>query len=115
MRFIVCGDREGFDVRKMWTVLAALPDGSVIIHGDCRGVDRDAGTMGKLLGFKVCPMPADWARYRAGAGPIRNQQMLDVGGPNEVIAFHANLDKSKGTLDMISKASEAGLVVRHFR
>ena len=45
-----------------------------------------------------------------GAGPIRNQRMLDE-GPDAVIAFHTNLAESHGTLDMVTRARKAGVPV----
>jgi hypothetical protein len=54
---------------------------------------------------------ADWSTYGKAARPIRNQQMLDEGHPNLVVAFHYALDKSKGTLDMVSRARKAEINV----
>jgi hypothetical protein len=51
-------------------------------------------------------------RVRRVAGPIRNQQMLDEGHPDLVIAFHDNMSESRGTRDMVGRAIKGGFSVR---
>lgn len=51
--------------------------------------------------------PADWKRDGRGAGPIRNQRMIDEGKPHIVIAFPGG----KGTADMVMRAEMAGIPV----
>lgn len=55
--------------------------------------------------------PANWSQYGHAAGPIRNQKMLDQ-NPDLVIAFHFDLEHSKGTKDMINRAKKACIPVR---
>jgi hypothetical protein len=55
---------------------------------------------------------ANWKLFGLSAGPIRNQQMLDEGKPDFVIAFHDNLYASRGTQDMVTRAMKAGVPVR---
>lgn len=45
------------------------------------------------------------------AGPIRNEQMLQEGQPDKVLAFHENLAQSRGTADMVRRAAKAGVPV----
>ena len=52
---------------------------------------------------------ADWKIYGKSAGPRRNQKMLDDGKPTIVIAFHNDIDNSKGTADMIARAKKLGI------
>ena len=82
-----------------------------IIHGDCRGADRMAGEVAELLGIQVHKVPADWDTYGNKAGPIRNSIMLGY-MPKMVIAFHNDIENSKGTKDMVTKAKNAGIDVR---
>jgi hypothetical protein len=49
---------------------------------------------------------ADWRKYGAAAGPIRNQRMLE-GPPDIVVAFAGG----KGTADMVQRARAAGIAV----
>lgn len=51
--------------------------------------------------------PANWTAQGPAAGPIRNQEMLDEGKPDVVIAFPGG----KGTADMVRKAKKAGVWV----
>lgn len=95
----------------MWTQLAALPEGSVIIHGGCKGADMMADYIAKKLGFEVERFDAKWEEYGKAAGPIRNKQMLEEGKPDLVLAFHEAIHTSKGTHDMIRQAVKAGLPV----
>jgi hypothetical protein len=53
---------------------------------------------------------ADWDKHGRAAGPIRNQQMLDEGKPDLVVAFL--LPQGSGTLDMIRRTEKAGIEVR---
>ena len=61
-------------------------------------------------GAWVHVIPADWKKHGRAAGPIRNQQMLDEGKADVVVALWDG--KSRGTLDMIQRATEAGVPVR---
>jgi hypothetical protein len=67
-------------------------------------------------GVQFLGYPADWGHYKQGAGPVRNQQMLDEGHPTLVLAFHDSLQKdSKGTKDMVERADKAGVIIWHQR
>jgi len=93
---------------------------SELIHGACghidsepgkyRGIDGLADQWAKERGILPTPYPADWPFYGNGAGPIRNQQMVDT-KPDLVIAFYGG----KGTADAVAKAKAAGITVREFR
>lgn len=120
MKVLVCGSREWTDRRTIREWLAKCPKGSVIVHGAARGADAIAGEEARALGFEVREYPADWERHRKGAGPIRNQQMLDAESPDAVLAFSwvvAPKDRTapksitRGTSDMVVRALEAGVRV----
>src|SRR5437016_1932752 len=85
-----------------------------VIEGDAKGADRLGGTWAKLRGIPVAVYPAQWRQYGRAAGPIRNQQMLTEGKPDVVFAFHDRLNESRGTADMMKRASRYGLPVHHF-
>ncbi len=111
MRVLVCGSRDYDSYSIMEQRLKFLPPSVVIIEGECKGADIMARRIAKRLGFEVLPFPADWDRYGDAAGPIRNQQMLDEGKPDRVLAFCGRLDKTIGTRDMVRRARKAGLPV----
>ncbi len=108
MRVLVCGDRNwsGIDPIKRELMLAAP---SVVIEGEARGADTLARKAAEELGIPVEPYPANWTKYGRAAGVLRNQQMLDEGKPDLVLAFHPDISKSKGTADMVRRAKKAGI------
>jgi hypothetical protein len=110
-RLLICGDREWTDERPIVALLAQCEPGTVVIHGAARGADSIAGRVAKEFGLEVEPYPADWTVHGKAAGPIRNSQMLTEGRPTEVHAFHTDITRSKGTKDMVTKASRVGLPV----
>jgi hypothetical protein len=63
------------------------------------------------MGMHVMEFPADWDLHGKAAGPIRNRQML-LAKPEIVIAFHDDLDSSKGTKDMVKIAKRTGVKVK---
>lgn len=109
MRILVCGDRNWTNYGRVLEILKEYPKGTVIINGYARGADRAAHNAAIELGFEVEDYKAKWTLYGKAAGPIRNQEMLVVGQPDLVIAFHSNLENSKGTKDMLNRAKKAGL------
>ncbi len=107
MRVLICGDRNWSDVEL---IHSNLPSETVaVIHGGCRGADRIGGAVAESLGISVEVFPARWERYGRGAGPIRNEQMLDQGKPDLVIAFHPDLTKSRGTRNLVGLARKRGI------
>lgn len=108
MIILICGSRDWSDKSLILSTIVSLRP-TKIIHGACRGADIIAGEVAKELGISVQEFPADWNRYGRSAGPRRNQQMLDEGKPDMVIAFHDNIESSKGTKDMISRTKNSGI------
>ena len=114
MLILVCGDRNWIDYRPIKRELSKYnPKTDVIMHGDARGADRISGQVAMALGFPVRPFPANWNRFGKAAGPIRNQQMLDE-RPDLVLAFHPNIEQSKGTGHMVRIARLKGVKVEVF-
>lgn len=109
MRVLICGDRNWTDEETIHAYIHTLPPQSVVIHGDCRGVDRMAGKLAVEHGHSVMAFPAKWGKFGRSAGPIRNRQMILDGEPELVVAFHNNLTESKGTKNMIEQADKAGI------
>jgi cysteine synthase len=108
-RYLICGGREFEDYALMEKALRALilhPEDAVVIQGAARGADTLAARWAQCNGVPCEAYPANWELHGRAAGPIRNQQMLDEGKPDVVIAFPG----SAGTRDMVMKARKAGLV-----
>jgi YspA, cpYpsA-related SLOG family len=118
MRVLVCGDRNWTDydliVRELNGLGASAPLGHTVIDGMARGADSLGNRAAMALWPRINHMrfPAQWDRYGRGAGPVRNQRMLDEGRPDLVLAFHDDLGHSKGTAHMVRIAKKAGVPVR---
>ena len=91
---------------------------TLFIHGGCIGVDLIGVQVAKKLGFDILSMPANWKKYGRAAGPKRNIDMVDSvlqyknnGISTIVLAFHDNLDMSKGTKHCVNYAKKKGLKV----
>lgn len=139
-RMLVTGDREwgkGKHADEDYDMLTYALDGIAeawgvtdLVEGCARGADRMAEQW--ALNYTEVPItihhyPAEWGKYPKAAGPIRNSKMLkgehcttvDTGDhvdapPDIVVAFHRNLNQSKGTGDMVRKARSAGVPVFTF-
>lgn len=124
---IVTGDR--YAASDDWDGIISLEidryvkENGVVLHGNARGIDTMVRHFCESLreDVYVQPYPADWNRHGRAAGPIRNEAMLDhlltaqqrkreIG----VLAFHDDLDGSKGTKHMVGIARKAGIPVHIF-
>jgi len=108
MRVLVCGGRDYADSGRLFLELDALRLSrgiTVVISGCARGADTFGIEWAEVRGIEVARFPADWEKHRRAAGPIRNQQMLDEGKPDLVIAFPGG----RGTADMVRRATAAGI------
>jgi hypothetical protein len=110
MKLLVCGGRHFSDAERMNRTLDAVHKKrgvDLVIHGGAGGADTLALWWAKSRGIPARCFPADWNTHGRAAGPIRNQQMIDEGLPDGVVAFPGH----RGTVDMVKRAKSAGLVV----
>lgn len=111
MRVLVCGGRDFNDRDFVWNTLTEWDSSvggiDVVIHGAATGADSEAMIWAQTCGRKHAPFVAEWRKHGKGAGPIRNQRMLDEGKPDMVIAFPGG----RGTADMKRRARAANLDV----
>ena len=115
-RVLICGDRNWTDAKSVATVLDQWNKNtpiSTVIHGAANGADTAGEQAAKLLRIPIESYPADWKQYGKKAGPIRNKQMLDS-KIDYVLAFHDNIDDSKGTKHMINIALKANVPIYLF-
>lgn len=108
MRTIIAGSRG---ITEYDTVLGIVADSGFkitqVVSGTARGVDRLGEDIGKEFNIPVVRFPADWDRYKKGAGRVRNLEMA-----NNADALIAIWDGySKGTGNMIDTARRLGLAV----
>jgi SLOG family YspA-like protein len=115
---LCCGDRNWTNAETILTALSRFANQEItVIHGNASGADRMSALIASKLGFKVIAFTPDWNLYGRSAGPIRNRKMLVEGKPDLVLAFHNDLEKSKGTKNMVNQARRKGVkveVIRHF-
>lgn len=129
IRILVTGSREWDDEVVLHEILDDMlmrfGERIVIVHGACYPkADEATGGRPKVsadylahLWCVACsvpeePHPADWypnGKLDKGAGPARNQVMVDLGA-KVCLAFPTA--KSRGTWDCIKRANRAGIPVR---
>ena len=110
MIVLVCGSRSWTDKSVVWATLnSKLASIHRIIQGDCRGPDLFAREWAIAQSIPVESYPAKWKEYGRSAGFKRNQQMLDEGKPDLVIAYWDGV--SRGTEHMLTIAKKAGVKV----
>lgn len=111
MRVLVCGGRDYKDRGKIFEVLDDINrehGALIIIEGGAAGADTFAGEWTCMQ--RTCRLiteQADWQRYGAPAGPIRNAKMINDHKPELVVAFPGG----RGTADMVRQARGAGIEV----
>jgi hypothetical protein len=108
MRVLVCGGRGYADRDWLFRELDGLKLArgiTVVISGCAPGADTLGIEWAELRNIEIARFPADWQKHGRAAGPIRNQQMLDEGRPDLVIAFPGG----RGTADMVRRATKAGI------
>ena len=113
MRILICGDRSVTDASKIkarMEMLAGIDPNAEIIVGGAPGVDALAERAALDEGLDVITIHANWCRHGKYAGPRRNLKMLGM-KPDLVIAFHADLHKSKGTAHTVAEARDRGIKV----
>ena len=112
--FVVCtGSRDWEDKVTIRHALMALPQNRIfVVHGDCAtGADMLVNSLCSRKGINRILVPANWKHFGRAAGPIRNRWMLQIFNPKLVIAFHENLDESKGTKNTVKEAQACGIPV----
>jgi homoserine dehydrogenase len=112
IKVLVCGDRHWKDQIFIDKVLDVMKDQiGTIIEGEANGADKMGRVWAEKNDKRVEPYPANWEKFGKAAGPIRNKQMLDEGKPDMVIAFHDDLENSRGTKNMVEQSRKRGITV----
>lgn len=107
---LVCGGRHYDDQERVFEILDqqhACHRIGLVVHGAADGADTLAERWAKKRQVMYLGVPAPWALLGRSAGPRRNSYMLAKSKPDLVIAFPGQT----GTLDMVSKAEQAGVAV----
>ncbi len=126
MRILITGSRELTDKYLVYDAIAqAVLEHQIsnskpweqpvtVIHGAAKGADSLAGRWADILeGFEEERHPADWDKHGKKAGPIRNQEMVDLGA-DVCLAFFKQGAGNRGTSDCVSRAEKAGIPTRMY-
>jgi len=103
MRVAVVGSRDFPKLSWVREFVDELPDTTVVVSGGARGVDRAAEVAAAENDLRVESLQPDWSAGR-GAGLVRNSDI--VARADIVVAFWDGA--SRGTMDTVGKAREAG-------
>lgn len=127
VRILVTGSRDWEDVETirralLWAITTYGAQGRrlLLVHGDCPdGADAIAhaewlrlsrsNDLHLLAPERHTVTRDDWTRIGKRAGPQRNQRMVDEGA-EVCLAFP--LPSSKGTVDCMHKAEDAGIEIK---
>lgn len=130
MRIVLCcGDRNWNNYNRILKTLMQFHEKhriSYVIEGGASGADILSKKAAQSMGIQVIECPANWDFYKKAAGPVRNTKQLELLcmlhnlgtlGMDEdvkvaVIAFHSDIEHSKGTADMVNRAKKANVKVR---
>ena len=112
MKVLVCGGRDFNDYDLLADTLVSLLGqyglkDVIFISGRAHGADRLGERFAKANNCELLVFPADWNKFGKAAGFIRNQQMIDEGKPDLVVA----LPGGRGTADMVRRAKKHGIEV----
>lgn len=108
MKTIIAGTRHIIDYEFLKKVVFCSGfEISEVVSGGAPGVDKMGERWAEEFGVPVKLFEADWVNHLKAAGPIRNQKMADYA--EALIAIWDG--KSRGTADMIRKATAVGLHV----
>lgn len=112
MKVIVAGTRTVRDPSIVCAAIGASPfKVTEIVSGGAQGVDRIGEFLATQWKVPFKQFPANWALYGNAAGPRRNQQMAEYA--EALIAVWDG--QSRGTADMIARATTRGLPIFIYR
>ena len=110
MKVAVCGGRDFNHYGMVCGALNAVHKKhgvTLIIHGGCSGADQLSAEWAEGLDIPTRAYPADWEKHGRKAGPLRNQEMIDHGKPDALVAFPGG----RGTADMVARAKTANIPI----
>lgn len=118
MKLLITGSRDLTRVQSVEEVLNVIlkEQGGYLylILGDCpTGADHFAKEWADNRRVHYLEFKADWDAFGKGAGPLRNQLMVDQ-KPDLAFAFTKMGSGNKGTLDTVRRCNIAGIPVKMF-
>ncbi len=113
---LIFGSRGWSDWQTIARVLVPLP--ILLIEGEADGADTIARAIVVYRGGHYQPYPARWAKHGLAAGPLSDQEMLDMGRPSRAVGFiYGPVDSpwSRGSADMARRLVRAGVPIQIYR
>ena len=108
MRVIIAGGRE---VTDQAAVDQAMTESgftvTAVVCGRARGADTLGERWAQARGLPVVAKPADWARYGARAGFVRNREMSEQADALVLVWS----GRSPGSQNMLMEAAKRGLKI----
>ncbi len=112
MKVIIAGGRTVTDYKiAEQAIYESGFDITEVVSGGARGADRCGELFAQHGGLGLKVFPANWDKFGRGAGHIRNEEMAKYA--DALIAIWDG--ESKGTKNMIERATKLGLQVFVFR
>lgn len=112
MKVIIAGSRRYDDYAELISGIEASGFGiTEVVSGGAKGADSLGERWAKERGIPIQRFDADWDAFGKRAGHIRNGEMAAYA--EALVAFP--LADSRGTQNMISEATQAGLLVHIHR
>ncbi|MFL6659834.1 MAG: SLOG family protein [Massilia sp.] len=117
MRVLITGSTTWTDAQALRRELKDLPSNTVVVTGDCPGIDALAIAVATELGFAVEAMKknrADRKAFPEASWMGLNERML-AAGIDLVLAFHPDYGKAgcaRGTAHLVDLAVAAGVATR---
>ena len=108
MKIAIVGSRKFKRLDAVREFVEKLPEGTVVVTGGAKGVDRVAEMAAAGCGLETVVFLPKWAKYGKRAGFVRNERIVEM--VDEVVAFWDG--ESKGTEHTIGLARESGKPVR---
>jgi hypothetical protein len=107
VKVIIAGSRDFVDGRLLSDTLAGF-DGEIteVFSGTAYGADQLGENWANDYGIPVHRFPPQWHLHGRAAGPLRNQQMVDLA--DALVAFKTH-DDSRGTNDVVDRARKKGI------
>lgn len=118
-KILVCGGRHFTAYGLLKVVLGKIIEKfcidiaqSEIVSGRCQGADMIGEKWAEEYGVSIKRFPAEWKRYKRGAGTIRNKQMIEYikDFENKLVVAFTTID-TVGTRNTISLAQVANIPV----
>lgn len=113
MNVLICGSRHFNNYELLKKILNKIlkdKKGIIVLSGKARGADTLGEKYAEEKNIPVKEFPAKWDKYGKAAGPIRNQEMIDIADMT-IAFFGENPEKSRGTKDAVSRSKKKGIPV----